>query len=190
MTHLEIEFKTLLDFNTYQRLKDMYFSDSALISQNNIYVDTDAFEIRAQYMMLRLRVINGLYMMTLKKPVSGGILEFDGTIEVPKDNNFSGVVPSEIREQLTLHGIDVDDLKIQGELHTERFETRVNAGLLVLDKSTYLDVVDYELEFEADAFERGQAYFKQFLVDNDIMTKSDLPKSERFYRTLYKEKVE
>lgn len=190
MPHLEIEFKTLIDYNHFNRLKNRYFLDSTLISQTNIYVDTDDFQIRAQHMMLRVRVIGESYIMTLKKPVSGGILEFDGTIEAPTDKNLVDLIPNNIKEELSKHDINLTGIKVQGELHTERLETTVDAGLLVLDKSAYLDIVDYELEFEAHAYDSGEIYFKQFLVENNIETRSDLPKSERFYRTLYKEKVE
>lgn len=190
MAHLEIEFKTLLDKKTYERLKDTYFLNASLVSQENIYIDSDDFTLRQNHMMLRVRVIGNTHMMTLKKPVSGGILEFDGTIKVQTEHKLLTQIPKNIADALKTHDIDVASLKVQGNLHTERLETAVAAGLLVLDKSTYLNTVDYELEFEAHEYDSGEIYFKQFLEDNHIETRSDLPKSERFYRTMYKEKEE
>ena len=190
MAHLEIEFKTLLNKKTFDRLRDTYFVNASLISQENIYIDTDDFDLRRNRMMLRVRVIDETHIMTLKKPVSGGILEFDGTIEEPINSNLLKQMPQNIADELNAHDIDISALKVQGSLHTERLETAAEVGLLVLDKSTYLNTVDYELEFEAHEYDSGEIYFKQFLERNQIETRSDLPKSERFYRTLYKEKVE
>ncbi len=188
MGHLEIEFKTLLSVEDYHRLFQQYFMNSQMISQENIYIDTDDFALRERRMLLRVRRIEDTYMMTLKKQISHGVLEFDGTIDSPAPENHIDYIPHNILAHLHAHDIDVDALRIQGQLHTYRLENTIAAGLLVLDKSEYCGIVDYELEFEAHDYEAGKAFFDAFLSTHNIAKLSDIPKSERFYRTLYKEK--
>ena len=190
MGHLEIEFKTLLTAEEFDRLALQHFQESTMISQENIYIDTHDFELRRRRMMLRIRHINDTYIMTLKKPVQSGVLEFDGTIDSPPDKEHVYFIPHNILEQLDAHGVEARDLRIQGQLHTYRLEKIIDAGLLVLDKSEYSGTTDYELEFEAHEFETGKAFFSQFLRTHALVQRSDIPKSERFYRTLYKEKAE
>lgn len=190
MSHLEIEFKTLLSLEEFKALRQQYFQHFDEISQKNIYIDTDNFDLRAHRMMLRIRCIDKSYMMTLKKQISHGVLEFDGTINTAQFINPMNDIPQNILEQLIQHAIDVAALRIQGELHTYRLEKKLHKGLLVLDKSEYSGITDYELEFEAHDYNEGRAFFADFLRDNNIVERSDIPKSERFYRTLYKEKAE
>lgn len=190
MGHLEIEFKTLLSAEEFNKLLELYFQHSSMISQENIYIDTDDFALRARHMLLRIRRIKDTYMMTLKKQISHGVLEFDGTIDTPSLNNYIDFIPHNILEQLHSHDISIDDLRIQGQLHTNRLEKTIDDGLLVLDKSEYCGITDYELEFEAHEYNAGKAFFKRFLKNHNITERSDIPKSERFYRTLYKEKAE
>lgn len=188
MGHLEIEFKTLLSVDDFKRLMHQYFQNSQMISQENIYIDTHDFALRDRRMMLRIRQIQDTYMMTLKKQISHGVLEFDGTIEPPALDTHIEFIPHNILEQLHAHGIDSRALRIQGQLHTYRLEKTIAAGLLVLDKSEYCGIVDYELEFEAHDYDSGKVFFDAFLSSHNIAKLSDIPKSERFYRTLYKEK--
>lgn len=188
MGHLEIEFKTLLSVKDYKWLMQQYFQTSQMISQENIYIDTDDFALRERRMMLRIRRIEDIYIMTLKKQITHGVLEFDGTIDSPALNTHIDYIPHNILDQFHAHSIDSGALRIQGQLHTYRLEHTIAAGLLVLDKSEYCGIVDYELEFEAHDYDAGKAFFDEFLSDHNIAKRSDIPKSERFYRTLYKEK--
>ncbi|MFP3360104.1 CYTH domain-containing protein, partial [Planococcus sp. SIMBA_143] len=65
-------------------------------------------------------------------------------------------LPELIRGELERFNIDTTQLKIYGALSTARRETDYKEGLLVLDKNSYLDTEDFELEFEVDNYDKGE----------------------------------
>ena len=58
-------------------------------------------------------------------------------------------------------GLNVDSLSIVTSLKTERYDIDYNGGLLSLDKNTYNNIVDYEVELEETSLERAQANLKE-----------------------------
>ena len=54
MKHLEIELKTLLKKDEYNRLKDQ-FTDVTPVLQKNYYIDTPDFELREKKVAMGLR---------------------------------------------------------------------------------------------------------------------------------------
>ena len=65
-----------------------------------------------------------------------------------------------------------EELVILGDLTTYRIETQYQNELLVLDKSEYLNKVDYELEYEVGSYDEGYEKFKQLLQEFDIKHKT------------------
>ena len=55
-------------------------------------------------------------------------------------------------------------------------------GVIFLDKNTYYDVVDYEVEFEAKNKLDGAIDFQNFLDDNELKFKKLESKSKRAYK--------
>ena len=74
-----------------------------------------------------------------------------------------------------------EELVILGDLTTYRIETQYQNELLVLDKSEYLNKVDYELEYEVSSYDEGYEKFKQLLQEFDIKHKKPLNKVQRFF---------
>ena len=46
MKHLEIEFKNMLNYESYVLLKSLYFKDASPFTQTNFYMDTKDFKLR------------------------------------------------------------------------------------------------------------------------------------------------
>ena len=63
---------------------------------------------------------------------------------------------------------------------TFRKEKKLETGLLVLDKTIFLNnKEDYELEFEVNDYEEGQESFKNLLKELSINYKKSAPKIKR-----------
>lgn len=188
-TNNEIEFKQLLSKANYQDIYDKYFLDEKAFSQTNYYIDTLNFDLKSHQSVLRIRVKNNAYEMTLKVPAEIGLLEynFETNIE-PKLNKQieSQDLPEDILDQLLNMGIDIDSLIILGDLTTERIEKEIDGNLLVLDKNRYLGFEDFELEYEVDDYNEGLIQFKSIL--NQFNIKHEMPnnKVQRFFNRKYK----
>lgn len=65
MTHLEIEYKTLLTKDEFNRLNNQ-FSHVAPVTQTNYYFDSENFDMKANRMSLRIRTLPNRAEITLK----------------------------------------------------------------------------------------------------------------------------
>ena len=183
---LEIEFKNLLNKEEYERLLHTFnLKEESPVKQINHYLDTEDFQLKSHGCALRIREKKGTYTLTLKQPKDNALLEThqDITLDEMKsiidDNNIpSGIISVILKNELL---VNVPLIKYFGSLLTYRFETEYKDGLLVLDKSEYLDVIDYELEYEVSNFDIGQEKFKQFLNEQKIQMRDTKNKIIRFY---------
>ena len=69
-------------------------------------------------------------------------------------------------------------------LSTKRLFFPYGNGIIFLDKSTYLGITDYELEYEAKTLHEGKKEFIQLLGDLQIKYKKTDKKIKRAYNAL------
>ncbi|MCE4955723.1 CYTH domain-containing protein [Macrococcoides caseolyticum] len=184
MEALEIEFKNLIDYPTYDHLKTTLFENAPLITQTNFYIDTKQFGLKDNHCALRIRDNGYQQVMTLKVPQSVGIMEYSGEIDeqiIDEDLIIQDYIPENILSELEKMAITVNDLHVFGALSTERREIDYKGGLLVLDASFYLDTSDYEIEYEVHDYTEGEKIFNQFLSENKIEVRDTISKVQRFY---------
>ena len=162
MTHLEIEYKTLLTKDEFNRLNSQ-LSHVTPVTQTNYYFDSDNFDMKAHRMSLRIRTLPNRAEITLKIPKEVGNLEYNYDLSVAdaKEIIKSGQFP------------EVDFLKLIEDI-----------GLMALDSNQYADIKDYELELEVENAEKGKKDFDNFLAQHDIDFKYAKSKVARFSATL------
>ena len=77
-------------------------------------------------------------------------------------------------------GINENVINI-ASLTTYRAKTTYKNGTIFLDKNTYFDTTDYEIEFEATEIELGRKEFLEFLEENNLEYIKIVSKSKRAY---------
>ncbi|MGW7928605.1 CYTH domain-containing protein [Staphylococcus xylosus] len=183
-TNNEIEFKQLLTEKQYNVIHKTYFNEIEPFKQTNFYIDTPDFDLKDHKSALRIRVKDEYLEMTLKIPAKVGLTEYNFETHVVPELNKpipEQSLPSEIADQLTKMDIDLTKLIILGSLKTERLEKEINGNLLVLDKSTYLDFEDFELEYEVEDYDEGLIQFKSILEKFDMKHEIPANKVQRFF---------
>lgn len=192
MFEKEIEFKNLLTESEYGKIQNDHFPGENPMHLTNYYIDNNELQLIKNLLMLRIRVHDGKQLMTVKIPDERHVVyEYSGVTNIVLTEGIlidENNIPKNIREQLTKRNITIDNLSIQGSLITERFEKPSHSGLLVLDKSTYLGMTDYELEFEAPDVGTGKSEFTQILNNYGIVRREEIVKSARFYNALKQKK--
>ncbi|SES19747.1 CYTH domain-containing protein [Salisediminibacterium halotolerans] len=184
---IEIEFKQLIDENTYDNMLD-YFQHmrTPIAEQTNHYFDTAVFGLRSAGAALRVRNKNSRCILTLKEPHEKGLLEThqELTEEEFLQMKNSGTVPGgDVAHRIAdLTGSPQPDVQYLGYLKTARSEAKLDDGLLVLDKSNYFDFTDYELEFECSDETEGKKAFERLLQDWQLERNAPRNKIERFYQ--------
>lgn len=186
MTYLEIEYKTLLNKDEFQRLTAL-FSHVTPITQTNYYFDTKDFDMKANRMSLRIRTLPDHAEITLKIPKEVGNLEYNHELslseakQIIKTNQFPDI---SIIDLISQKGVNPADLINFGHLTTTRRENETSIGLMALDSNQYSGIKDFELELEVSDPEKGKKDFDQFLEEHDINFKYAKSKVARFSNTL------
>lgn len=186
MKHLEIEYKILIDKETYELIINTYREKiSEDYIQTNYYLFHPEFNKRKY--SFRIRQKNNHYELTLKTPAKLGSNEYNIDIdEITKNRIFAHQkVCNPIFDLLEAEQIHYKELECGHYLTTHRVDIPFQYGLLSLDENKYNGITDYELEFEVTDAEKG---YQQFLdiLDNFHLTyiKNCDSKTVRFKKTL------
>ncbi len=191
--NIEIEAKMLVNEDEYKKLlKHFNVSTNEVIVQTNHYIDSEDHELRKLGFALRIREKKDEFELTLKTPLSEGLLEKNEIITRNDYLTFKerDVFPNgSIRNFLLMLGIKVFNLKIQASLTTERFNVQYGPdSLLSIDKNIYGDKIDYEVEMEDTGLENAQNNLKDICNETNIEYRQN-PFSkqaramEQFYRS-------
>lgn len=177
-TNIEIEAKVLITKDEYKRVLAHYIdSKFRKFEQDNYYIDTKNFTLKKLGIGLRVRFLDDIYTMTLKVPLSEGLLEKEQIIskeeyETLKNDN---VFPKgKLKEYIIMLGINIEELKILTTLSTLRIEIDLDEGKLCIDKNEYSDMVDYELELEGNALSVVKLKLQEICKENNIVYKDNL----------------
>lgn len=191
-TNIEIEAKVLIDEKGYNAVKNKYkeYSKNAYF-QTNYYIDTPDFYLRKNGMSLRIREFDDSYEMTLKTPLSEGLLE--KTEEISKaaylEMKNNNILPSgKIKQFVISLGIDPQILKIQASLTTERVDIDFESGVFSIDKNTYSGKIDYELEKEGNNLKEAEEFLQKICEEVNIpYSINKISKQARAFSALKKE---
>ena len=186
MKHLEIELKTLLKKDEYDRLKEQ-FTGATPVLQKNYYIDTPDFELREKKVAMRIRTFEDWAELTLKVPQSVGNMEYNQKLRLTDAENYLSkeeLPQGLVLDELAKHGIQSKKWQVLGCLTTLRYEMQTAIGLMALDESQYFDITDYELELEVENHEQGKQDFQQFLDENQIAYQKAPSKLVRFVKSM------
>lgn len=183
--NIEIEFKNILLEDEFNKLLNYFkLTPTDFFKQENHYFDTKDFALKQRSCALRIREKKDGFEMTLKEPHPDGLLETNENLEHDYAKlllNGSHIKDGMIKEQISALNINTDDLLYFGSLVTERTELAYQGGLLVLDCSSYLNVKDYEVEYEVSNRDHGESTFLHLLAELNIPIRKTENKVKRFY---------
>jgi uncharacterized protein YjbK len=182
---IEIEVKTMVTEDAYLTLlKAFHFDPNEAIVQNNHYFETNDFFLKSVNAALRIRERNERFTLTLKQPHQTGLLETHQILTKAESTVAlqQGSLPNgEVLDQLNQLKIPVKQLTHLGTLTTSRIEFEYKDGLLCLDKSTYFDVTDYEVEFEGTSEEHAETTLNALLKEFGLSKQPTENKVRRFF---------
>lgn len=174
-TNKEIEFKTFITENEYEKLIKEFDLENNIFGQTNYYFDTEDTKLMQEKTVLRIRKKGSSYKLTKKTRAEVGADETHLLIAKDKADELlkNGFNASIIGLPYFVYNI--------AELTTYRASTPYKDGVLFLDKSVYYGHVDYEIEYEVDDINQGQKDFIKFLDSHHIQFKESIRKSKRAY---------
>ena len=164
-----------------------------IIKNENAYFDTPDSYIINHQMVLRVRTINNDYQeITLKIEEPSGVRELNYKFIDTLDNNlkidFKNHYP-EIYNALKDRNINLDEVRYITTLTTNRLEVEKPGYLLVIDKNSYGNITDYNIEVESDSLENARKYLKEEMDKYHIEIKKNyIVKSKRAILEINKNK--
>ncbi len=183
-TNIEIEAKVLISSEEYENVINTYAGKViAEYDQVNYYIDSDDFDLKNIGVGLRVRLKDGIYTLTLKAPMSEGLLEKNNSLTEVQFNALfkKGVLPEcDIKEFVKMLGKDPNTLKVQTVLITHRKEIMVEDENInfSIDKNKYNDLVDFELECSGNSLSRAKDYLKRLCSVSNILYKDNQKSKE------------
>lgn len=180
----EFEFKTLLTLTEYERLAEM-FKDKPSNFQTNFYFDTRRFTLKASDIGLRVRKRDH-YELSLKRKKGYQLQELDEQITEDEFNDFNenGFIPSAKIENEIADILKGQKLINYMSISTHRITFPYKSGIIAIDKCTYFDTTDYELEFIGYSYEITKKDFIQTVKELGITYKKSISKIKRAYIAL------
>lgn len=141
----ETELKSIIDEETYTRVKRAFNWESVVEQENHYYTDANGI-LRENRVMVRIRAINGVSKIQVKlHKNSGSPLQICEETEYEIDG-IPDTLSAETAKEIT--GMEVGKLFRMGCAVTKRRTLRRGTSELCLDKTTYFDKTDYEVELE------------------------------------------
>ena len=178
----EFETRIMLTDDEYLSIVSFYmkmYPNKQFIQNINIYYDSDDLYLRKSGITLRMRIINDVSSeLTVKIKGENGDLEINDALNLAQYNLLknSNIFPDgEVRKYLSTLPYSINDYKPVATLYNRRLEIENEDHLLVIDKNTYSDIIDYNLEIETkDNIQSAQKYLKEYI--------------EKFHLSLLKQK--
>lgn len=170
--NIEIESKVLLKRADYEKLKKNLEFVPAVKIQSNYYLDSEDRVLKKYGMIVRLRTREGNAKLTMKAPLSEGLLEKNQTMSLQEATQMirnNKLPEGEIRDFLEMLHINPNSLLILAELTTERREGVYEGNKINISKNTYGDTIDYELECDSDSKVKSEKALE------DLCTKFKIP---------------
>ena len=181
-SNIEIEAKVLLSKSDYEKVyKSLNMDYANSYTQVNYYIESKDHVLKANDIVLRIREKKGEYILTLKTPLSEGLLEKNqnlrakDALEMISLNKFP---EGEIKSFLEVLDIDTDKLIVLARLTTLRteIENTSEEETISLDSNTYGNKVDYELEVDksgmALARQKAEDILKPLGIKYEFNTRS------------------
>lgn len=178
-TNIEIEAKVLITKEDYDKLVKIYSKEKTdEFDQVNYYIESKNLDLKKLGVGLRIRKKDNSYVMTLKAPMSEGLLEKNAQLNEDQYKEFKekGIFPDcYIKEFVKMLGFDPDLLKIRAQLKTHRIEIPLDDGknTFSIDKNEYNKITDFELEMNSNSLLRAKNKLQEICEINGVPYKDN-----------------
>lgn len=154
---VEFEKKVLISPQEYEMLTKQRYPRGTTYLQTNYYYDTADFKLNKTGITCRIRERDGIRKATVKDHQ-----------QKQKECSVENLISCKEEPELFFERMGLD---CQGSLQTERMVYPICPGVeIIMDKNTYLDCVDYELEIEYDFRYEATAYMEMKAIEAFILS--------------------
>lgn len=191
----EYESRIMLTSDEYMNIVSLYMKkcpNTPFLQIVNIYFDSDDLFLRRNHITFRLRTTNDVSAeLTIKIRGNNGDQEINDDLSKKEMDLLlnEGIYPEgEVKKFLLSLPKPLKEYKRITSLYNRRLEIKQDNHLLVIDKNTYSDIVDYDLEIESSSMEESNKaldkYVKEFNLS--LQNKKYVGKAHRAITSIIK----
>ncbi len=176
--NVEIEAKVLLTKEQYSIVYGSLKAEKGfeIITQTNFYIDSKDRILKDSDIALRIREKHDEYILTVKTPMSEGLLEKNQSLDSNEANEMidcNKFPKGEVADFLELLDIDLSKLVVLAKMSTKRatLEKKDTRERISLDINSYGNKVDYELEVDKTAMALAENRIEEILKPLNIKYK-------------------
>lgn len=166
----EFESRIMLTSDEYLNIVSFYlklYPNKHFLQNVNYYFDNDDLFLRKSHVTLRIRTINDVKCeLTAKIKGDNGDQEINDNITLKEMDSLlkDGIFPiGNVKQYLLSLSCPLSSYRNIAVLYNRRLEIEQDDYLLVIDKNTYSDITDYNLEIEASNIEQAKEVLKEYI---------------------------
>lgn len=175
----EFESKGLISEEQFKELL-IHLNPNEIREQKNIYLDTVDGYFKRDNSALRLRVINGKYIFSLKRQDVDGCTEWNQPLTKEKMMSITESKSVNLQD-FNCPQNDILENLIIIEISTTRYVCDFKGNTIELDQTTFNNTVDYEIEVEAEDLQTADQIMRNLRSEFSLDIKKSYPKIARYY---------
>lgn len=191
---MEYETRVMLSEEQYFTIASFYLTRHGyhpFIDQTNYYYDTPDRILRSKHIIIRIRhITHKRCELTLKIKGDNGDIEVNQYLSYNEYHRLMKrfILPKgAVYDELLEKGLPISGYNLIGSLSTKRLEVKEDNYLVVIDKNTYENVTDYDLEIESSSMEISENTIKDICLTYGVEYKNGYKsKSRRLFELLEK----
>ncbi len=148
--------------------------------QQNTYVDTSCGFFKSKDSALRLRIINGEYIFSLKQQNADGATEWNEQITQLQFDTILKDKAINLEHFKCPYNQQLDNLNLI-TITTKRYVCLYQKNIIELDMTTFKNTIDYEIEVESDNLTNASMIVKNLASTFDLNIKKSYPKIARYF---------
>lgn len=175
----EFESKGLISKIDFDRLVES-LDVIQIRNQSNVYIDTKDGFFKQDSSALRLRIIDGEYIFSLKRQDIDGATEWNQDITKDVYNNIINSKAIDLSQYSCPQENTLTNLELVS-ITTKRYVCQYNEFSIELDETTFNSTIDYEIEIEADSLGTAILVMNNLALEYDLTIKKSYPKIARYF---------
>ncbi len=175
----EFEAKGLISQKDFEKLVDN-LEINEIRQQQNTYIDTKDGFFKSQMCALRLRIIDGKYIFSLKRQDTDGATEWNDELSELQFNQIISTASINLSTFKCPYNEVLDNLQIV-TISTKRYVCNVNGYSIELDVTTFGDTIDYEIEIESENLIQAEKIMDTLVKEYSLDIKKSYPKIARYF---------
>lgn len=180
MKEFEFEAKLLITEEDFKNLINKYDLKNRYFTQVNYYFETEDNFFEKNNCALRIRNKEDEIQLTIKVSTEKNNVEYHTDITVDDFNQIMESRAIDLKNYSCPFDHSFSNLQVR-IIQTDRYNIGFEDHFIEIDRTTFNETVDYEIEVESTSKDRAKEILSKFAENSGLHTTTSKPKIARYY---------